>query len=60
MMEGYLTGLYVAKYLNKKHPHESEVKALYEKQLSMLRDGPFGVKTKIGLEKLREGIKHVE
>jgi len=60
MMEGYLTGLYVAKYLNKIHPHESEVKALYEKQLSMLRDGPFGVKTKIGLEKLREGIKHVE
>ncbi len=60
MMEGYLTGLYVAKSLHKAHPNEEEVKALYEKQLLMLRDGPFGIKTKIGLEKLREGMKHVD
>jgi sarcosine oxidase subunit alpha len=55
MMEGYLTGLYVAEFLGKKHPKELEMIKHYEKELGMLRDGPFGIKTKIGLEKLREG-----
>ncbi len=58
MMEGYLTGLYVAKYLN--HPHQEHETLIkhYESQLSLLRDGPFGVKTKIGLTKLKEGSNH--
>jgi sarcosine oxidase, subunit alpha len=60
MMEGYLTGLYVSSNLGKSHPKEKELIAHYETQLSMLRDGPFGIKTKIGLEKLREGNKHAE
>jgi sarcosine oxidase, subunit alpha len=58
MMEGYLTGLYIAEHLGKSHPEQESLKKLYETQLSMLRDGPFGVKTKIGLEKMREGMKH--
>ncbi|MDO9628931.1 MAG: NAD(P)/FAD-dependent oxidoreductase [Acholeplasmataceae bacterium] len=60
MMEGYLTGLYVANSLHKPHPKENELITHYESQLSMLRDGPFGIKTKIGLEKLRKGIQHVK
>lgn len=55
MMEGYLSGLYVSKYLNKTHPNESELIKHYEHELGMLREGPFGIKTKIGLEKLRKG-----
>jgi sarcosine oxidase subunit alpha len=58
MMEGYLTGLYVAESLGKKHPKHDELVSLYESQLDLLRDGPFGIKTKIGLEKLREEIEH--
>ncbi len=54
MMEGYLTGLYAARKLNKNHPNEKELINLYEDQLNLLRDGPFGIKTKIGLEKLRK------
>lgn len=57
MMEGYLTGLYIAEHLGSKHPKAYELKTLYETQLSMLRDGPFGTKTRIGLEKMREGMK---
>jgi sarcosine oxidase subunit alpha len=60
MMEGYLTGLYVSSNLGKNHPNEKELIEHYEKQLSMLRDGPFGIKTKIGLEKLREGNQHAK
>lgn len=58
MMEGYLTGLYIAEHLGHQHPEQESLKKLYETQLDMLRDGPFGVKTKIGLEKMREGMKH--
>ena len=58
MMEGYLTGLYVSKNLSKPHPKHDELISLYESQLELLRDGPFGIKTKIGLEKLREELKH--
>ena len=60
MMEGYLTGLYASNHLGKSHPNEKEMITHYENQLSMLRDGPFGIKTKVGLEKLREGNKHAE
>jgi sarcosine oxidase, subunit alpha len=60
MMEGYLTGLYVAQDLGLQHPNEKELIALYEEQLNMLRDGPFGIKTKIGLAKLREDETYVE
>ena len=58
MMEGYLTGLYVASHLGKTHQNEEQLIQLYTSQLDLLRDGPFGIKTKIGLEKLRE--EHVD
>jgi len=58
MMEGYLTGLYVGFNLNKIHANHIELSKLYEQQLDLLRDGPFGIKTKIGLKKLREGENH--
>lgn len=60
MMEGYLTGLYVAQYLNHKHPNEQTLMEHLHKELGMLRDGPFGIKTKLGLEKLREGLNDVK
>jgi sarcosine oxidase subunit alpha len=56
MMEGYLTGLYVVKCLGYNHPNQEELMKLYESQLDLLRDGPFGIKTKIGLKKLREEL----
>lgn len=55
MMEGYLTGLYICQFLHKKHPNQEELSKHYEHELGMLREGPFGIKTKIGLEKLRKG-----
>jgi sarcosine oxidase subunit alpha len=60
MMEGYLTGLFVAKSLEKAHPNEEKLIKHYENELSMLRDGPFGIKTKIGLEKLKEENNYVK
>lgn len=60
MMEGYLTGLYVCNYFDKKHPEHHQLIEKYEHELDMLRNGPFGVKTKIGLEKLRKGETHAE
>ncbi|TNF09117.1 MAG: FAD-dependent oxidoreductase [Bacillota bacterium] len=56
MMEGYLTGLYVAKCLGYEHKEQEELTKLYESQLDLLRDGPFGIKTKVGLKKLREEL----
>ena len=58
MMEGYLTGLNVAKHLGKNHPNEELLIKHYESQLDMLRDGPFGIKTKIGLAKMKEETTH--
>ncbi|MBE0701278.1 MAG: FAD-dependent oxidoreductase, partial [Acholeplasmataceae bacterium] len=58
MMEGYLTGLYVAKHLGKTHPKNKELEQMYKHQLDMLRDGPFGFKTKLGLSKMKEGSLH--
>ena len=60
MMEGYLTGLYVCDFFQKKHPNQDTFIEKYEHELDMLRNGPFGIKTKIGLEKLRKGELHAE
>ena len=60
MMEGYLTGLYVCDFFQKKHPEQEALTQKYEHELDMLRNGPFGIKTKIGLEKLRKGELHAE
>lgn len=60
MMEGYLTGLYVCDFFQKKHPSQDALIQKYEHELDMLRNGPFGIKTKIGLEKLRKGELHAE
>lgn len=53
MMEGYLTGLYVTKYLNQTHPNYDELVDMYNKELDLLRDGKFGEKTLIGIRKLK-------
>ncbi len=58
MMEGYLTGLYVVEGFNKKHPEHEKLLDLYTKELDLLREGPFGVKTKEGLQKLRKETDH--
>jgi hypothetical protein len=44
----------------KPHPEQQTLKDKYEHELDMLRNGPFGIKTKIGLEKLRKGEVHAE
>ena len=58
MMEGYLTGLHVANFLTNDDAKTHEMITHYEKQLSMLRDGPFGKKTRVGLQKMMEGEHH--
>lgn len=60
MMEGYLTGLYISDFFNKKHPEQDALIHKYEHELDMLRNGPFGIKTKVGLEKLRKGETHAQ
>lgn len=60
MMEGFLGGLYMSEFLNKAHPDHLKLVQQYEKELFLLRDGPFGKKTKVGLEKMEEAKKHVE
>lgn len=54
MMEGYLTGLNVANYLGKPHPNSEELIHNFHHELDLLRNGPFGQKTLIGLQKLKE------
>ncbi|BCR36275.1 NAD(P)/FAD-dependent oxidoreductase [Mariniplasma anaerobium] len=54
MMEGYLTGLYVSSYLDQKHPSYEQKVEGYENELTILRGGPFGVKTRKGLDKMKE------
>lgn len=54
MMEGYLTGLNVAVYLGKPHPNSDELIHNYHHELDLLRNGPFGQKTLVGLRKLKE------
>lgn len=59
MMEGYLTGLYVSKYMDQLHPNYEQLVEKYESALSVLRSGPFGEKTAKGLIKMRELMNHV-
>lgn len=53
IVEGYLVGLIAAKRLGFIHPHYETLEANYHAQLTNLRSGPFGLKTRIGLAKLR-------
>ncbi len=55
IVEGYFTGLFVANRLGFKHPRYKELFEDYKKQLEHLRSGPFGEKTRLGLQELREG-----
>lgn len=54
IVEGYLTGLFA---IQKLRIHCDDVAALiedFEQQLHNLRSGPFGKKTRIGMEKIKE------
>jgi len=53
IVEGYFTGLIVANRLGFKHPRYKKLYKDFEDQLANLRSGPFGEKTRIGLEELR-------
>ena len=55
MMEGYLTGLCIARQLHHPHPDDQALVKHYHDQLGLLREGPFGEKTVIGRHKLKEG-----
>lgn len=55
MMEGYLTALYVLNSLNKPHPKQKDLLKYYQNELNLLRKGPFGLKTKLGIEKMKKG-----
>ncbi|AUD64750.1 pyridine nucleotide-disulfide oxidoreductase [Tenericutes bacterium MZ-XQ] len=59
MMEGYLTGLYVSKYLNQDHSKYVELVRKYEESLALLRGGPFGSKTRKGLKDMKEMMADV-
>ncbi|PKM64506.1 MAG: pyridine nucleotide-disulfide oxidoreductase [Firmicutes bacterium HGW-Firmicutes-20] len=60
MMEGFLGGLYMSEFLNKKHPNHDELIEKYEKELFLLRDGPYGKKIKAGLKKMEDANQYVE
>lgn len=53
IIEGYLVGLIASKRLGKPHPNYETLLQTYHDQLTNLRSGPFGAKTRIGLAKLR-------
>ena len=53
MIEGYLVGLIASNRIGYHHPHYETLLQSYHDQLSNLRSGPFGAKTRIGLAKLR-------
>ncbi len=53
IVEGYLTGLVVAERLGFKHPNYNALLQDFQTQLEYLRSGPFGEKTRQGLEELR-------
>src|SRR3989339_708175 len=58
-----LTQTTVQRAIGKEHLEAVELVSLeekYEFELDMLRNGPFGIKTKIGLEKLKKGEIHAE
>ncbi len=52
IVEGYLTGLVVGKKLGKKHPNYKELYKDFKAQLENLRSGPFGEKTRLGLQEI--------
>ena len=54
IVEGYLTGLNVAKYLGKTHPQYDELIEKYNNELRILRSGPFGEKIRAGLLRMEE------
>jgi sarcosine oxidase, subunit alpha len=60
MMEGYLGGLYLSEYLNKRHPEHNQLIEKYENELFLLRDGPYGKKVKAGLKKMGDANRYVE
>lgn len=53
IVEGYFTGLIVSEILGHKHPNHDSLYRDFESQLINLRSGPFGEKTRKGLEELR-------
>lgn len=52
IVEGYFTGLIVAKSLGFKHKKYDELYHDYKSQLENLRSGPFGEKTREGLQEI--------
>ena len=56
IVEGYYTGLIVAKRLGYTHPNFNTLFTEYEGQLDNLRSGPFGKRTREGLEELRRDL----
>ena len=53
IVEGYFTGLIVSDRLGYRHPDFDELYNEFSSQLQNLRSGPFGEKTRNGLEELR-------
>lgn len=56
MVEGKLTGLYVTKRILGEIEGLEDIQKDLESQLDVLRSGPFGQKTRIGLEKMRREV----
>ena len=52
IVEGYLTGLVVAKKLGFVHPNYDELYLDFKAQLHNLRSGPFGEKLRLGLQEI--------
>ncbi len=52
IVEGYLTGLVVAKKLGFVHPKYDELYLDFKNQLQNLRSGPFGEKLRLGLKEI--------
>jgi len=52
IVEGYLTGLVVAKKLGFVHPNYEELYLDFKAQLHNLRSGPFGEKLRLGLQEI--------
>ena len=53
IVEGYYAGLIVSKKLGYTHPLYDDLFVDFQSQLSNLRSGPFGEKTRLGLKMLR-------
>lgn len=52
IVEGYYTGLIVSEALGKRHPSHDVLYQDFKEQLSNLRSGPFGEKTRVGLQQI--------